>query len=193
MTPTMPTNPPAVYLAGPEVFLADPLAIADAKKRMCAELGFVGVFPMDSEIETSSEASTPDKARKISLANEALMRRCELLVANCTPFRGVSMDAGTAYEIGYMRALGRPVFGYTNVVGDYAERARAFLTLAQAPWERGAHGAAIEDFGLTENLMIAIAALESGADLVRTKVEPGRELTDLAGFRRCLELARASR
>ena len=187
----MPTKPLAIYLAGPEVFLADPLGIAAAKKRMCAEFGFVGVFPMDSEVETSSAAPTPQKARLISLANEGLMQGCDVLVANCTPFRGVSMDSGTAFEVGYMRALGRPVFGYTNVAGDYADRARTFVALPQAPWESSAEDAAIEDFGLAENLMIAIAAQESGADLVRTQVAPGHELTDLAGFRRCLEIARA--
>ena len=50
------------------------------------------------------------------------MRSCDLLIANCTPFRGVSMDVGTAFEIGFMRALGRPVFGYSNTPADYAAR-----------------------------------------------------------------------
>ena len=42
------------------------------------------------------------------------MRSCDLLIANLTPFRGVSMDSGTAFEVGFMRALGRPVLGYTT-------------------------------------------------------------------------------
>jgi nucleoside 2-deoxyribosyltransferase len=37
---------------------------------------------------------------------------------NCSPFRGVSLDAGTAYEIGYACALGKPVFGYSNVLAS---------------------------------------------------------------------------
>jgi len=32
------------------------------------------------------------------------------------------MDVGTAVEIGYMHAQGKPVFGYTNVAADYADR-----------------------------------------------------------------------
>jgi nucleoside 2-deoxyribosyltransferase len=36
-----------VYLAGPEVFLPDALAIAAAKKRLCAAHGLEGVFPLD--------------------------------------------------------------------------------------------------------------------------------------------------
>ena len=50
------------------------------------------------------------------------MRTCDLLIANLTPFRGVSTDAGTAFEVGFMRALGRPVLGYTNTIADYRER-----------------------------------------------------------------------
>jgi nucleoside 2-deoxyribosyltransferase len=36
-----------VYLAGPEVFLADRDAIAAAKKAICAQHGMIGVFPTD--------------------------------------------------------------------------------------------------------------------------------------------------
>ena len=46
------------------------------------------------------------------------MRSCDAAVANLTPFRGVSADAGTAFEVGFMRALGRPVLGYTNTPLD---------------------------------------------------------------------------
>ena len=63
-----------------------------------------------------------EQARRIALANEGLMRSCDLLIANLTPFRGVSMDAGTAFEVGFMRALGQPVLGYTNVVGRLSAR-----------------------------------------------------------------------
>ena len=44
------------------------------------------------------------------------MRSCQLCIANLTPFRGVSMDSGTAYEVGFMRALGRPVLGTAESV-----------------------------------------------------------------------------
>jgi len=47
--------------------------------------------------------------------NVAHMDRSDAIVANMTPFRGVSMDAGTAFEMGYMAAKGKPVLGYTHV------------------------------------------------------------------------------
>jgi nucleoside 2-deoxyribosyltransferase len=38
----------------------------------------------------------------------AMMQQCDLAIAQLTPFRGVSMDVGTAVELGYMHARGKP-------------------------------------------------------------------------------------
>ncbi len=109
-------DPPLrIYLAGPDVFLPDAKTFAKTKKKLCAEYGFEGVFPLDPEIKNASELAPAEPAETIARNNEALMRSCDLLIANCTPFRSVSMDPGTAYEVGFMRALGRPVLGYSNV------------------------------------------------------------------------------
>jgi len=194
-----PTNPspdiqsaqPRVYLAGPEVFLADALGVAAAKKALCAEQGLMGVFPFDIEIKGADALAQLERARRISLNNESLMRSCDLVVANCTPFRGVAMDSGTAYEVGFMRALGRPVFGYSNVAGDYKTRALTWAALPTPPWETAAHAAEIEDFGMAENLMITVPMLEYGDGLVSGATAPGEEIGDLAAFRRCLAMARA--
>jgi nucleoside 2-deoxyribosyltransferase len=42
-----------VYLAGPEVFLPDAIAIGNKKKRLCTEFGFEGLFPFDNEVAPS--------------------------------------------------------------------------------------------------------------------------------------------
>lgn len=104
---------PRVYLAGPDVFLIDPADLLGRKQRLCRRYGFLGLSPLDTEVNlrTSSKRST---GLAISNANEELIRSCQLLIANLTPFRGPSADVGTAYELGFARALGRPVFGYTN-------------------------------------------------------------------------------
>ena len=185
-----PRNAPRIYLAGPEVFFADALDLAREKKRLCARHGFQGVFPLDVAIEGASTLPPADTARAISRANESLIRGCDLLIANCTPFRGVSMDAGTAYEIGFARALGKPVFGYTNVVADYKARAERHRAAAGRAPAADRKGSAIEDFGLAENLMIAMATGAEGIDLVRTRVARALEFTDLTGFKRCLVLAK---
>jgi nucleoside 2-deoxyribosyltransferase len=174
-----------LYLAGPEVFLPDALAVGRAKQELCARHGFDGVFPLDASLDRSGLAKR-EQARRISMANEAAMRSCDALIGNLTPFRGVSMDAGTAFEVGFMRALGRPVLGYTNVVADYRRRAEAYRKAGVSVADADAPDVAIEDFDLAENLMIEVAILASGGQVIRRGVPPGREMRDLAGFEACL-------
>lgn len=179
-----------VYLAGPEVFFPHAREQGAEKKRICAAYGFEGVYPLDNEIGDAASLSPEALARAISHGNERLMRGADLIVANCTPFRSVSMDAGTAYEIGFMRALGKPVFGYSNVAADYAARVRAAPVPAQAVWCDETRRADIEDFGLSENLMIAIAVLDTAGHFVARDAGQDRVLSDLSAFRDCLALAR---
>ncbi len=153
---------PRVYLAGPEVFLPDATRIGAEKCRLAAEAGFEGVFPLDTALDLDG-LPPAEQARRIALANEALMRSCDLLIANLTPFRGVSMDSGTAFEVGFMRALGRPVLGYSNAAADFATRSRHYRTSERLAFDSDRPEIAVEDFGLAENLMIAVAVSESGA------------------------------
>ena len=101
-------TPPRIYLAGPDVFLPDAAAVFDAKRKLCIDYGFVGVAPVDSETDLSLLPKRA-AAMQISADNEDLIRSCNLLIANLTPFRGPSADVGTAYEIGFARALGLQV------------------------------------------------------------------------------------
>ncbi len=184
------TTPPRIYLAGPEVFLPDPIAAGRRKQALCERHGFTGCYPLDAQLDLAGLPKA-EAARRISLANEALMRSCDFLIANCTPFRGVSMDVGTAFEVGYMRALGRPVLGYTNTPLHLRERSAMGRSRIDLPFDSDAAGVEIEDFGLAENLMIEIAITESCGTLVRTAVTRGTEMTNLAGFEACLAQAKA--
>ncbi|MGD9802759.1 MAG: nucleoside 2-deoxyribosyltransferase [Hyphomicrobiaceae bacterium] len=177
-----------VYLAGPEVFLPNAMDVGMAKVELAREAGFAGLFPLDQQLDLAG-LSKLEQARRISLANEALMRSADLLIANLTPFRGVSMDSGTAFEVGFMRALGRPVLGYTNVQGDYRGRAEAFRRRGIPPADSDAPDFEIEDFGMAENLMIAVAILESGGRIVEGSAPAGSEMADLTAFRQCLDEA----
>ncbi len=177
-----------VYLAGPEVFLADWAAAAAAKKAVCAAHGLTGVFPTDQDPATA-DATLPGYLR-IYRANEAHLRACDALIANLTPFRGPSADAGTAYELGFMRALGRPVLAYSNVLRDFAARSMAFLgpALRRRPdgdWEDG-EGLAIEDFGLADNLMLDGGVIEAGFAVEREDVPAASRWHDLTAFTRCV-------
>jgi nucleoside 2-deoxyribosyltransferase len=147
---------PRIYLAGPEVFLPEAIAMGARKVALCAALGFEGVFPLDASLDLTGLAK-PEQARRISAANEGLMRGCDLLIANLTPFRGVSMDAGSAFEVGFMRALGRPVLGYTKVMADYRARSEAYRRAAPGLPDADGPDIQIEDFDGAENLLIGAA------------------------------------
>lgn len=180
---------PRVYLAGPEVFLPDAKAIGRAKVEMAAEAGFEGLFPLDAVLDLAG-VDKLTQAGRIAGGCENMMRRADLLIANLTPFRGVSMDSGTAYEVGFMRALGRPVLGYSNVAGDYRSRAEAFRRRGIPRGDGDGPSVEIEDFGLTENLMIAAAIVACGGEVCQVDAPPGEELRSLEGFRLCLAQAR---
>jgi nucleoside 2-deoxyribosyltransferase len=178
-----------VYLAGPDVFVPAAHVRAAALKSVCARHGLQGVSPLDELGGEPAVWSSLPEARRIALRNEAHMARCAVLIANLTPFRGPSADAGTVFEIGYMRALGRPVFGWSNSAEPFAERTRAFLGVAamcgpDGAWRDG-EGMLIEAFGLADNLMIDAAILGSGGALFTAAVPQASRWTDLAAFERC--------
>jgi nucleoside 2-deoxyribosyltransferase len=185
-------TPPRIYLAGPDVFLPDAEAVLAAKRRLCADYGFVGVAPVDSETDLSKLPKRA-AAMQISADNEDLIRSCNLVIANITPFRGPSADVGTAYEIGFARALGLPVYAYSNVAGSLLERTRG--ALGEPVKERAgggledADGMQIEDFDCVDNLMLDGAVEASGTKIVVNAVPADRRFVDLAGFETCLKLA----
>ena len=184
-------KPARVYLAGPDVFLPDPLGAAAAKKKLCAAYGFEGVFPLDAELDLEG-IGPREAALRISRANEALIRGSELVIAHLTPFRGPSADVGTAYEMGFARALGKRVFAYTNVELDFLTRTERFVREVTRRADGALEdedGLKIESFGLDDNLMLIGAIEDSGGALFRTTVPPGHEFTSLTAFEACLAKA----
>jgi nucleoside 2-deoxyribosyltransferase len=180
-----------IYLAGPDVFLPDARDIAERKKAICSAHGLEGIFPADPEIKDRANLPAFEIARLISASNIGLMDSCDGLIANLTPFRGVSMDTGTAVEIGYMSSLGRPVLGYTNVAEPYRDRAVQYYAQGgKAIPESYSAGSAIEDFGFADNLMIEFAVRRCGGSIVVSRVAEGTELHDLRAFEACVAQAR---
>ena len=183
-----PQKMPRIYLAGPEVFLPDACEIGRRKAEMCASRGLDGVFPLDNQLDLDG-LSPPEQARRISLANEGAMRSSDAAIVNLTPFRGVSMDAGSAFEVGFMRALERPVFAYTTIAADYAARAHAYRARGLPAFDYDAPGLEIEDFGLCENLMIPIAIAESGGAIIQTEETGEGVRYAFGGFEAAVDLA----
>jgi nucleoside 2-deoxyribosyltransferase len=177
-----------VYLAGPDVFLADAAAALGRKKALCAAYGLEAVSPLDPLPEEPAEWSGLAAWRRIALCNEAHIRRSAAVIANLISFRGPSADPGTVYEIGFMRALGRPVFAYANTTVGFAERTRAALGLAPEAMQDAA-AMLIEAFDLFDNLMIDAAIAHSGGTLVTVETPADARWTDLAAFERCVAAA----
>jgi len=172
-----------VYLAGPDVFLPDPLKIAEAKKEICQNYGFEGVFPFDTSLDLT-HLKPREAAIKIYDCNINLMNSCDLIIANMTPFRSPSLDAGTAFEMGYMTALGKPIFGYSNDSRLYPERVlnKTSETLDQ-------DGLLIEQFEMIDNLMLEAAIINSGGEVISEAVEPQQYYTELRVFKKVVKIA----
>lgn len=147
-----------IYLAGPGVFYPDPIAEGARLKSLCKEWGLEGVFPMDAGLDISS-MSKHEAAQAIYEANIALIKGCDGIIADMQVFRGPGMDGGTAFEMGFAKALGIPVVGY-GVKGIYLERCRIYYqTLGKDGInEVDPSGLTVEDFDLADNLMMACGA-----------------------------------
>jgi nucleoside 2-deoxyribosyltransferase len=119
---------PQVYLAGPMVFDPDPVAIFDRMKALCLACGVAGVSPLDNQIGLEGVAPGRDLLERIVRADIALMDRLDGAVFCLDGFRrGPEMDAGTAFEVGYMKALGKPIAGWTRDMRPYPQRVADFF------------------------------------------------------------------
>jgi nucleoside 2-deoxyribosyltransferase len=166
------------YLAGPDVFLPNAAAQADAKIALCAAYGLIGVAPFNPDLDLR----LPPAAlwRRIFADDVQMMRDCDIIIANLTPFRGASADAGTLVELGWFLGQGKPAFGYSNSAEAFSVRAQRQMVLAPDPLP----GIAVEDFGLADNLMIE-GALPGGLLLPPDGVS--RPFESLEIFELCLQ------
>lgn len=167
---------PRAYLAGPDVFLPDAREIGEARRRVCARHGLEGVFPLDAPMDGFDALAPREQGLFLFDRMRELMEGCDLGLANLTPFRGPSMDVGTAVEVGWLHARGRPVFGYTAAAADYADRVEP-------------DGMQVERFGLADNLMVEGAIVRSGGRVLRGSAADAWSFDDLALFERCVRVA----
>ena len=178
---------PKVYLAGPEVFLPDAIALGRIKKEACARHGLEGLFPFDNEAVSSEGGPALDDL--IYAGNVRMMREADCAVLNLSPFRGPEADTGTAFELGFLTALGTPCYGYTNHPLDYLDRVLAtgpaLYDVQSRRWCDG-EGLAIEDFGNADNLMLDAALRAGGHPVLRS--DAALPLGALDRFEACLAL-----
>lgn len=174
-----------LYFAGPGQHLRQSESLASEARLLAEASGFSLVTP--DGVELTEQEPSEAMAREIYAQRVAQMRQSDAAIVDLTPFRGPHCDPAPAFEAGFFSGLGKPVFAYMNVVGEgeaeLAARVEA-LVGAQAD-ERGVlrddNGAAIEDYGLPESLM-----LWAEARRLYVIVTPDPDL-DLTGFQLCLD------
>jgi len=99
------------------VFAPDPAFVFGVMKQICARHGLVGVSPLDNQIGLQGRTPSKELVREIVQADIELMHRLNAGVFCLDGFRrSPEMDPGTAFEIGYMSALGKPMAGWTQDV-----------------------------------------------------------------------------
>jgi nucleoside 2-deoxyribosyltransferase len=175
-----------VYLAGPDVFLPDAVDIGRRKTELCTRNGLTGLYPLDNAIDPAAS----DASLRIFRGNQAMMIEAEAVIANLTPFRGPGADAGTVYELGYMAGRGRLCLGYSNDPASYADRTRRFTDVHSRDGGLvDASGLIVEDFGLTDNLMMIHALDLHGCPLVTPQQAPADIWHDLGAFETCVRMA----
>jgi nucleoside 2-deoxyribosyltransferase len=155
------------------------------KQEICRAFGFDGLFPFAEDA-----AGVADHV-KIFRANCLLMRQADIGVFNLTPFRGPSADPGTVFELGFLFALGKRAFGYSSSTADYLQRVPAVFDPAAEPNTRPCdpNGYAVENFGLSDNLMVVQAIRDSGGTIAVAPEKAGGEpLAAFEAFRACLEI-----
>jgi nucleoside 2-deoxyribosyltransferase len=175
-----------IYLAGPDVFLPDAVAIGRRKVAICETHGLIGLYPLDNKVNLAA----PEASLQIFRGNEAMMDEADAIVVNLTPFRGPGADPGTAYELGAMAARQKLCLGYSNDPTFYADRIRRFTTVTSRDGQLiDADGVMIENFGLSDNLMMIHALDLYGCPLVTPQHRPDDIWHDLTAFEMCVRAA----
>ena len=137
-----------VYLAGPDVFYPGAHTRALDLKLLCARSGFDGLFPLDADLTFLDSEGPRQRGRRISQANVRLIESADAVLANVTPFRGPSADAGTVWEMGYASGMGKPVVAYSTESRSYEQRV-----------PQQVDGSQVEAFDSFDNIMVAHSVL----------------------------------
>ena len=162
-----------IYTAGFDIFYPDAVKRMEENRALCQKYQFEPYFqgPKAAESEAKIDPLAVDigktSAEIIFRKNLKMIEGCDLVAANLNPFRG-EMDCGTAFEIGYAYALGKPVYGYMKDVSSLKEK-NGGLT----DW----NGFTVENFGQPINLMIgcSVTIVEGSLEECLKKIAEDRK------------------
>lgn len=140
-----------IYIAGPDVFERDSIAIGQYYVSLCKKYGYEGLYPLDNVVDFSQEKR--EVAQDIYEANVAMIDSADIVVANLSSFRGKEADSGTVWECGYAFAKGKKVYAYLDREGSYKEQFTTQKKEGELFFD--VDGKMIEDFDYPLNLMLA--------------------------------------
>jgi nucleoside 2-deoxyribosyltransferase len=175
---------PSVYLAGPMVFLPDPVAIFDQMKAICDAHALVGLAPLDNQIGLEGLPPGPDLLARIVRADIELMHSVDAGVFCLDGFRrGPEMDAGTAFEVGFMKALGKPLAGWTADPRPYPVKVKDYFSeVFGLPLSEARPGATGGTSGLTRDpdgmLVHSAGCLQNGMVHIGIELSGGMVAAD---------------
>lgn len=144
-----------IYLAGPDVFREKPGEFFNEIKEKLKFIGFEALVPHDTDLIMSS-IPPHEFSLKIYKNNMEMIDQCDIVLANIIPFRGPSADVGTVFEMGYAKGIGKRVLAYSEWL-DLNYKTRIFIDSGLLNLV-GSRYPAIEDFKLTDNLMVVYGA-----------------------------------
>jgi nucleoside 2-deoxyribosyltransferase len=160
---------PRIYLAGPLGFTAAGRAYHAAEVvRRVREAGFEPLDPWDAPRTLRDALALPkhDPHRPAALrtANEAAGKRNAAMIAQAAAvlaiLDGADVDSGTAAEIGYAAALGKPVIGLRMDTRNTGDNEATIVNL-QVEWFIRASGGQVLDTDLDDAMRALTNVLRS--------------------------------
>ena len=147
-----------IYIAGPDVFEQDSIAIGKRYCELCFQCGYEGLYPLDNIVDFNQPKQKI--AQDIYIANNRLIDTCDIVIANLNPFRGKEADSGTIWECGYATGLGKKVYGYMDSALSYVDQFSDDEKRVEEGVVVDLDDKMIEDFEYQINLMIACSVEE---------------------------------
>ncbi|WP_434636337.1 nucleoside 2-deoxyribosyltransferase [Sulfurimonas sp. NW7] len=142
-----------IYIAGPDVFEPDSVAIGKNLVQLCQKYGYEGLYPLDNIVDFSQQKHKI--AQNIFDANIAMIQEADIVIANLNPFRGKEPDSGTVFECGYAYGLKKEVYGYLSPACNYIDRFTEDERFAKEGSFYDLDARVIEDFDYPLNLMLS--------------------------------------
>lgn len=143
-----------IYLAGPGVFRPDSKAWGERLKAACYANDVEGLYPLDGDLPADLK-DTAEQRRWIFANNCDLIRNSNVIFADLRAFRSSSEpDSGTAFEVGFAHALGKPVWLWLPDCTASSEIIGRLPCVRAGEHWLDQEGLIVENFGAPLNLML---------------------------------------